>query len=66
MKKLPVPPPLPGDEEDLLIRSVAGGLLVQSRDRSTELAEDLDEQSRHQTQADARRTGRDALRLARR
>ncbi|HEV7405773.1 MAG TPA: bifunctional phosphoribosylaminoimidazolecarboxamide formyltransferase/IMP cyclohydrolase [Chthoniobacteraceae bacterium] len=41
MKKLPVPPALPDDEEDLLIRSVAGGLLVQSRDRSTELAEDL-------------------------
>jgi phosphoribosylaminoimidazolecarboxamide formyltransferase / IMP cyclohydrolase len=41
MRKLPVPPPAPGSDEDMLIRSIAGGLLVQSRDRSTELEEDL-------------------------
>src|SRR4051812_21379816 len=41
MKKLPYTAPAVAEEEDLLIRSVAGGLLVQSRDRSSELEEDL-------------------------
>jgi phosphoribosylaminoimidazolecarboxamide formyltransferase/IMP cyclohydrolase len=36
MRSLPQPLPQVGDEEDLLIRSVTGGVLVQSRDRAPE------------------------------
>jgi phosphoribosylaminoimidazolecarboxamide formyltransferase/IMP cyclohydrolase len=36
MRKLPQPLPQVGDEEDLLIRSVTGGVLVQSHDRASE------------------------------
>src|SRR5260221_3305731 len=37
MKKLPRPLPTSDDEEELLIRSVAGGVLVQSRDAEPDL-----------------------------
>lgn len=40
MKKLP-PKPKTSDEEDLVFRSVVGGILAQSRDSSPELQDDL-------------------------